>query len=78
MKTPEQQLFNYIDKQIIKHKDKYTDGNQNYYLEWVELKEHLLRNEDIIYSLHRQIIKYKNILEYIKEHFNITINEDRF
>ena len=62
MKTPEEQIFNYIDKQIIKHKDKYTDGNQNYYLEWVELKDHLLRIEDIIFSLNYQIMKSDGIV----------------
>lgn len=57
MKTPKEQVIEYVEKRYQKEKDKWDSGLRNQYFEWEDLEE------DLGIDLFRYLSGLKRVLE---------------
>ena len=71
MKTPKEQVIEYIEKRYQKEKEKWNDGLRNQYLEWEEVRNQLFQVQDnsLLYDEIRYI---ENKLKHIKDKYGIN------
>ena len=46
MKTPKEQIIEYVEKRYQKEKEKWNDGLRNQYLEWEDVRNQLFQVQD--------------------------------
>ena len=47
MKTPKEQLIEFINKKLLKEKDKWECGLKNQYYKWLDSKESLFKDLEV-------------------------------
>lgn len=71
MKTPKQQIIDYVEKRYQKEKEKWSDGLMNQYLEWEDVRNQLFQSQDNTH-LYNRIIELENKLKRIKDKYGIN------
>ena len=71
MKTPKEQVIEYVEKKYLKEKDKWESGLRNQYLEWEEVRNQLFQVQDNTY-LYKGIIELENRLKRIRDKYGIN------
>lgn len=71
MKTPKEQIIEYVEKKYQKEKEKWNDGLRNQYLEWEDVKNQIFQNQDNSY-LYDRIRELENKLNHIREKYGIN------
>lgn len=71
MKTPKEQIIEYVEKRYQKEKEKWNDGLRNQYLEWEDVKNQLFQFQDNTH-LYNRIIELENKLKRIKDKYGIN------
>ena len=71
MKTPKEQLIEYVEKRYQKEKEKWNDGLRNQYLEWEDVRNQLFQVQDNTH-LYNRIIELENILKRLKDKYRIN------
>ncbi len=71
MKTPKQQIIDYVEKRYQKEKEKWSDGLINQYLEWEDVRNQLFQSQDNTH-LYNRIIELENKLKRIKDKYGIN------
>lgn len=71
MKTPKQQIIDYVEKRYQKEKEKWSDGLRNQYLEWEDVRNQLFQFQDNTH-LYNRIIELENKLKRIKDKYGIN------
>ena len=71
MKTPKEQVIEYVEKRYQKEKEKWNDGLRNQYLEWEEAKNQIFQVQDNSY-LYNRIIELENKLKHIRDKYGIN------
>lgn len=67
MNKVEEKLYEFIDKNIAKEKDKFVCGSKNYYYDWQELKDELTSSrkkaaeDNELLELYKAFIKDMNL-----------------
>ena len=46
MKTPKEQVIEYVEKRYQREKDKWESGLRNQYLEWEDVRDQLFQVQD--------------------------------
>ena len=71
MKTPKEQVIEYVEKRYQKEKEKWDDGLKNQYLEWEDVRDHLFEvlDNSQMYDL---IIELENKLKRLREKYGIN------
>ena len=46
MKTPKEQVIDFVEKKYQKEKEKWNDGLRNQYLEWEDVRNQLFQEQD--------------------------------
>lgn len=62
MKTPHEQVMNYINKIVDKEREKYSDGYKHNYFEWEDYKTNLEELSTINHSLRDEIFNQQKII----------------
>ena len=70
MKTPKEQIIEYVEKRYQKEKEKWSDGLRNQYLEWEDIKNQIFQNQDNSY-LYNRIRELENKLKHLKDKYGI-------
>ena len=71
MKTPKEQVIEYVDKRYQKEKEKWNDGLRNQYLEWEDIKNQIFQNQDNS-NLYAEIRDLENKLKRIRDKYGIN------
>lgn len=71
MKTPKEQIIDYVEKRYQKEKEKWSDGLRNEYLEWEDVRNQLFQSQDNTH-LYNRIIELENKLKRIKDKYGIN------
>lgn len=71
MKTPKEQVIEYVEKRYQKEKEKWNDGLRNQYLEWEEVRDQVFQVQDNTH-LYERIIELENILKRLKDKYGIN------
>ena len=71
MKTPKEQVIEYVEKRYQKEKEKWNDGLRNQYLEWEDVKNQIFQVQDNSY-LYNRIIELENKLNRIRDKYGIN------
>ena len=71
MKTPKEQIIEYVEKRYQKEKEKWSDGLRNQYLEWEDVRNQLFQVQDNSY-LYNRIIELENKLKRLKDKYGIN------
>ena len=71
MKTPKEQIIEYVEKRCQKEKDKWESGLRNQYLEWEEVRNQLFQSQDNS-LLYDEIRDLENKLKRIREKYGIN------
>ena len=71
MKSPKEQVIEYVEKKYLKEKEKWSDGLRNQYLEWEDVRNQLLQKQDNTH-LYNRIIELENILKRLKDKYGIN------
>ena len=71
MKTPKEQVIEYVEKRYQKEKDKWESGLKNQYLEWEDVRAKLFQVQDNTY-LYKGIIELENKLKRIRDKYGIN------
>ena len=71
MKTPKEQIIEYVEKRYQKEKEKWSDGLRNHYLEWEEVRNQVFQEQDNTH-LYNRIIELENKLKHIRDKYGIN------
>ena len=71
MKTPKEQIIEYVEKRYQKEKEKWNDGLRNQYLEWEDVRDNIFQVQDNS-SLYTEIRNLENKLKHIKDKYGIN------
>ena len=71
MKTPKEQIIDYVEKRYQKEKDKWESGLRNQYLEWEDVRNQLFQEQDNTH-LYNRIIELENILKRLRDKYWIN------
>lgn len=71
MKTPKEQIIEYVEKRYLKEKDKWESGLRNQYFEWEEVRGQLFQAQDNS-LLYDEIRDLENKLKRIIEKYGIN------
>ena len=71
MKTPKEQVIEYVEKRYQKEKEKWSDGLRNQYLEWEEVRDQVFQVQDNTH-LYNRIIELENKLNHIRDKYGIN------
>lgn len=71
MKTPKEQIIEYVEKRYQKEKDKWESGLRNQYFEWEDIKNQIFQNQDNSY-LYDRIRELENKLNRIRDKYGIN------
>ena len=71
MKTPKEQIIEYVEKRYQKEKEKWSDGLRNQYLEWEDVRNQLFQTQDNTH-LYNRIIELENKLKHIRDKYGIN------
>lgn len=71
MKTPKEQVIEYVEKRYQKEKEKWNDGLRNQYFEWEDVRNKLFQEQDNS-SLYDEIRYLENKLKHIREKYGIN------
>ena len=71
MKTPKEQIIEYVEKRYQKEKDKWESGLRNQYLEWEDVRDKLFQVQDNTH-LYERIIELENKLKRIRDKYGIN------
>ena len=71
MKTPKEQVIEYIEKRCQKEKDKWDSGLRNQYFEWEEVRNQVFQVQDNTH-LYNRIIELENKLKHIRDKYGIN------
>ena len=71
MKTPKEQVIEYVEKRYLKEKEKWSDGLRNQYFEWKEVRNKLFQVQDNTH-LYKAIIELENRLKHIRDKYGIN------
>ena len=71
MKTPKEQIIEYVEKRYQKEKEKWNDGLRNQYLEWEDVRNQLFQVQDNT-LLYNRIIELENTLKHIRDKYGIN------
>ena len=71
MKTPKEQIIEYVEKRYQKEKEKWSDGLRNQYLEWEDVRGQLFQVQDNTH-LYNRIIELENKLKHIRDKYGIN------
>ena len=71
MKTPKEQVIEYVEKRYQKEKEKWNDGLRNQYLEWEDVRNQLFQVQDNTH-LYNRIIELENKLKRIRDKYGIN------
>ena len=71
MKTPKEQVIEFVEKKYLKEKDKWESGLRNQYLEWEDVRAKLFQVQDNTY-LYKGIIELENKLKRIRDKYGIN------
>ena len=71
MKTPKEQVIEYVEKRYQKEKEKWNDGLRNQYLEWEQVRDQVFQVQDNTH-LYERIIELENILKRLKDKYGIN------
>ena len=71
MKTPKEQVIEYIEKRYQKEKEKWNDGLRNQYFEWEEVRDQVFQKQDNTH-LYNRIIELENKLKHIRDKYGIN------
>ena len=71
MKTPKEQVIEYVEKRYLKEKEKWSDGLRNQYLEWEDVRGKLFQEQDNTH-LYNRIIELENKLKHIRDKYGIN------
>ena len=71
MKTPKEQIIEYVEKRYQKEKDKWESGLRNQYFEWEEVRDQLFQAQDNS-LLYDEIRDLENKLKRIREKYGIN------
>ena len=71
MKTPKEQVIEYVEKRYQKEKEKWNDGLRNQYLEWEDVRGQLFQvlDNSQMYDL---IIELENKLKRLRDKYGIN------
>ena len=71
MKTPKEQVIEYVEKRYQKEKEKWNDGLRNQYLEWEQVRDQVFQVQDNTH-LYERIIELENTLKHIRDKYGIN------
>ena len=71
MKTPKEQVIEFVEKRYQKEKEKWESGLRNQYLEWEDVRAKLFQVQDNTY-LYKGIIELENRLKRIRDKYGIN------
>ena len=71
MKTPKEQISEYVEKRYQKEKDKWESGLRNQYFEWEDVKNQLFQVQDNS-PLYDEIRNLENKLKRIRDKYGIN------
>ena len=71
MKTPKEQIIDYVEKRYQKEKDKCESGLRNQYFEWEDVRNKLFQEQDNS-QLYDRIIELENKLKHIRDKYGIN------
>ena len=71
MKTPKEQIIEYVEKRYQKEKEKWNDGLRNQYLEWEEVRDQVFQEQDNS-NLYEHIRELENKLKRLKDKYGIN------
>ena len=71
MKTPKEQVIEYVEKRYQKEKEKWSDGLRNQYLEWEDVMNQLFQAQDNS-NLYAEIRDLENKLKRIRDKYGIN------
>ena len=71
MKTPKEQVIEYVEKRYQKEKEKWNDGLRNQYFEWEQVRDQVFQVQDNTH-LYERIIELENILKRLKDKYGIN------
>ena len=71
MKTPKEQIIEYVEKRYQKEKDKWNDGLRNQFLEWEDVRNKLFQEQDNS-PLYDEIRALENKLKRIRYKYGIN------
>ena len=71
MKTPKEQVIEYVEKRYQREKEKWNDGLRNQYLEWEDVRDNIFQVQDNS-SLYTEIRNLENKLKHIKDKYGIN------
>ena len=70
MKTPKEQVIEYVENKYLKEKEKWSDGLRNQYLEWEDVRNQVFQVQDNS-QLYDRIIELENKLKRLKDKYGI-------
>ena len=71
MKTPKEQIIEYVEKRYQKEKDKWESGLRNQYFEWEDVRDNIFQVQDNT-LLYNRIIELENKLKHIRDKYGIN------
>ena len=71
MKTPKEQIIEYVEKRCQKEKDKWDSGLRNQYFEWEEVRDQVFQKQDNT-SMYELIIELENKLKRLRDKYGIN------
>ena len=71
MKTPKEQVIDFVEKKYQKEKEKWNDGLRNQYFEWEDVRNQLFQVQDNTH-LYNRIIELENKLKRIRDKYGIN------
>lgn len=71
MKTPKEQIIEYVEKRYQKEKDKWESGLRNQYFEWEDARNQIFKEKDNTH-LYERIKELENKLKLIKDKYGIN------
>ena len=71
MKSPKEQIIEYVEKRYQKEKDKWESGLRNQYFEWEEVRGQVFQVKDYTH-LYERIIELENKLNRIRDKYGIN------
>ena len=71
MKSPKEQIIEYVEKRYQKEKEKWNDGLRNQYFEWEDVRDQLFQVQDYTH-LYERIIELENKLNRIRDKYGIN------
>ena len=71
MKTPKEQVIEYIEKRCQKEKDKWDSGLRNPHFEWDEVRDQVFQKQDNT-NMYELIIELENKLKRLRDKYGIN------